>query len=73
MLEGGERVSGGRKGGEVGECGIVPLSLDVEERVLEAEELVGRHDCGCSVVRLFDSLWCCCGGRDVLFSEVTMC
>jgi len=28
------------------EEGSLPFSLDVEERVLEAEELVGRHVCG---------------------------
>ena len=47
---------------------MLPFSLDVEERVLEAEELVGRHGCDWRVVRLFEWYWWCCGEEDVLFS-----
>ena len=39
-------VSGGSEGLVGLEEGSLPFSLDVEERVLEAEELVGRHVCG---------------------------
>jgi len=44
--EGGVGVSGGSEGLVGLEEGSLPFSLDVEERVLEAEELVGRHVCG---------------------------
>ena len=62
-----ERV--GWKGG----VGFLPFSLDVQERVLEAEELVGRHDCGCSVMRLSVCIQGVVVRKMFYFLDVTMC